>query len=201
MRMKSRHRHEGHRFARRTTEWNDVGFGDRSGERQGGRHDRHRGGGRGDRGGRLFDHGELRFVLLHLISEKPRHGYEIIKAIEDLAGGTYSPSPGVIYPTLTMLEELGYAALTEQAGKKLYALTEEGAAFLRENQRTVDAVIARMAEAAAARGDGPAPQIIRAVENLRLALRLRLSRGPLTEEQTRAVAAALDAAATAVEQA
>jgi DNA-binding PadR family transcriptional regulator len=100
-----------------------------------------------------------------------------------------------------MLEELGYAALTEQAGKKLYALTEGGAAFLRENQRTVDVVVARMAEAAAARGDGPAPQIVRAVENLRLALRLRLSRGPLTEEQIRAVAAALDGAAAAVEQA
>jgi DNA-binding PadR family transcriptional regulator len=106
----------------------------------------------------------------------------------------------VVYPTLTMLEELGYATLTEQGGKKLYALTEAGAAFLRENQRTVDTVVARMAEADAARGDGPAPQIVRAVENLRLALRLRLARGGLTDEQARAVAATLDAAATAVEQ-
>ena len=187
------HRHGQRRFARTADNWNDLGLA----RRHSGRHG-HRGTGRGDR---LFDHGELRFVLLQLIAEKPRHGYEIIKAIEDLAGGTYSPSPGVIYPTLTMLEELGYAALTEQAGKKLYALTEGGAAFLRENQRTVDVVVARMAEAAAARGDGPAPQIVRAVENLRLALRLRLSRGPLTEEQIRAVAAALDGAAAAVEQA
>ena len=187
------HRRGQHRFARTADNWNDLGLA----RRHSGRHG-HRGAGRGDR---LFDHGELRFVLLQLIADKPRHGYEIIKAIEELAGGTYSPSPGVIYPTLTMLEELGYAALTEQAGKKLYALTEDGAAFLRENQRTVDAVVARMAEAAEARGDGPAPQLVRAVENLRLALRMRLSRGPLTEEQIRAVAAALDGAATAVEQA
>lgn len=191
-----RHRRHGERhFARPPSEWNDLG----TSGRRGGRHGRHGHLG-SDRAGRLFDHGELRFVILHLITEKPRHGYEIIKAIEDRAGGTYSPSPGVIYPTLTMLEELGYTALTEQDGKKLYALTEAGKVFLRENQRTVDAVVARLAEAAAARGDGPAPQIVRAVENLRMALRLRLSRGPLTEAQIHAVAAALDAAATAVEQ-
>jgi DNA-binding PadR family transcriptional regulator len=191
------HRHAGHRFARPAPEWNDLGMQGRHGERHGGRHERHGGG----RAGRLFDHGELRFVLLHLIADKPRHGYELIKSIEDQAGGAYSPSPGVIYPTLTMLEELGYATLTEQGGKKLYALTEAGQAFLQENQRTVDAVIARMAAASAARAEGPAPQIIRAVENLKLALRLRLSAGKLTEEQTRAIAAALDAAATTVEQA
>jgi DNA-binding PadR family transcriptional regulator len=189
------HRHGERHFARPSSEWNDLGLSGR----RGGRHDRHGRHG-GDRSGRLFDHGELRFVMLCLIAEKPRHGYEIIKAIEDRAGGAYSPSPGVIYPTLTMLEELGYTALTEQDGKKLYALTEAGEAYLRENQQTVDGVAARLAEASAARGDGPAPQIVRAVENLRLALRLRMSRGPLTEAQIRAVAAALDAAATAVEQ-
>ncbi len=140
-------------------------------------------------------------MLLHLIAEKPRHGYEIIKAIEDLAGGAYSPSPGVIYPTLTMLEELGYAAVTEEGGKKRYALTETGRAFLQENQRTVDAFTTRITAIAAARGDGPDPQLIRAMENLKLALRLRLPRGPLSEAQTRAVAAALDAAATAIERA
>jgi len=195
MRFQHHRRHGERHFARPPSEWNDLGLSGRHGGHRG-RHGRHS----GDRPGRLFDHGELRFVLLSLIAEKPRHGYEIIKAIEDRAGGAYSPSPGVIYPTLTMLEELGYTALTEQDGKKLYALTEAGEAYLRENQRTVDGVAARLAEAAAARGDGPAPQIVRAVENLKLALRLRLS-GALTEAQIRAVAAALDAAATAVEQA
>ena len=198
------HRHGERHFARPTSDWNDLGLSGRPGGRRGryGRHGGDHGGDRqgGDRHGRLFDHGELRFVVLHLIAEKPRHGYEIIKAIEEHAGGTYSPSPGVIYPTLTMLEELGYTTLAEQDGKKLYALTEAGAAYLRENQRTVEAIAARLAAAAAERGDGPAPQIIRAVENLRLALRLRLSHGALTEAQVRAVAAALDAAATAGEQ-
>lgn len=200
--MHDRHHHRGHRFARPPSDWDQLDGPRRHGERHGGRHGSERHGERGGgRGGRLFDHGELRFVLLHLIAEKPRHGYEIIKAIEDRAGGTYSPSPGVIYPTLTMLEELGYATLTEQGGKKLYTLTEAGAAFLQENQRATDAAIARMQDAAAARGDGPAPQIIRAMENLRLALRLRLAGGKLTEVQVRGIAAALDAAAAAVEQA
>jgi DNA-binding PadR family transcriptional regulator len=187
------------RFARHGAAWDDVGASRRNGSGRGdGRADRH--GGRGGRSGRLFDHGELRFVLLRLIEEKPRHGYELIKAIEDRAGGAYSPSPGVIYPTLTMLEELGHAVVTEEAGKKRYALTGEGHAFLRDNRRAVDAAMARMDAAAAAQGDGPAPPIVRAMENLRLALRLRLARGALSETRVRGVAAALDAAAIAIEQ-
>jgi len=163
--------------------------------------DNHRGGrGRGRRSERLFDHGELRYVVLALIAEKPRHGYEIIKAVEDRSAGTYSPSPGVIYPTLTMLEELGHATVAEGDGKKLYAITPDGAAYLGVNQAALDGALARMESVRAAHGDGPAPAIIRATENLKLALRLRQSRGPLTEEQTHAIAAALDAAALAVER-
>jgi len=60
---------------------------------------------------RVFDQGDLRFVILKLISQAPSHGYEIIKAIEEKVGGAYSPSPGVIYPTLTLLEELGYVTV------------------------------------------------------------------------------------------
>lgn len=165
------------------------------------RHDDHRGGrGRGRRSERLFDHGELRYVVLALIAEKPRHGYEIIKAVEDRSAGTYSPSPGVIYPTLTMLEELGHATVAEDKGKKLYAITPDGAAYLGVNRAALDGALARMESVRAAHGDGPAPAIIRATENLKLALRLRQGRGPLTEEQARAIAAALDAAALAVER-
>ena len=75
---------------------------------------------------------------------QPRHGYEIIKAIEERLGGGYSPSPGVIYPTLTMLEELGHATVAEDAGKKQYTITDEGRAFLAANQPAVDAALARM---------------------------------------------------------
>ena len=164
-------------------------------------HNRH--GRQGRRGslGRFFAHGDLRLVILHLIAEKPRHGYEIIKAIEEQVAGAYSPSPGVIYPTLTLLEELGYVTVTTGDGlKKLHEITAEGRAFLDANHRAVDALLARMAETSRAHGGGTAPQILRATENLKLALRLRLSRGPLSEEQINAVAAAIDAAATAVEQ-
>src|SRR6266550_508074 len=119
----------------------DFGFG---GGRLGGHY---RGGGRGGRLGRFFDHGDLRYVLLHLIAEKPRHGYELIKAIEEQFGGAYSPSPGVVYPTLTLLEELGYVTVsTGDGAKKLHEITAEGRAFLDANRRAVDALFARMVE-------------------------------------------------------
>ncbi len=172
-------------------------------------HDRgrtHEGRMRGDRGlggrrGRVFDHGDLRLVMLQLIAERPRHGYEIIKAIEERVGGAYSPSPGVVYPTLTMLEELGHVTVTEQDGKKLHALTDMGRASLEDNRQAVEALQARMAGIAATRAEEPPASVIRATENLKMALRLKLQAGRLNEDQARAIAAALDAAAAAVEQA
>ncbi len=148
----------------------------------------------------MFDHGELRLVVLALIAERPRYGYEIIKEIEDRLGGGYSPSPGVIYPTLTLLEELGHATVAEAGGKKHYTITPEGQAALAANQAAVDAALARMRDVGATRTSAGQPQIVRAMENLKLALRLRLENGPLTEAQLRSVAEALDAAALAVER-
>lgn len=165
-----------------------------------GRERRGRGGG-GSGLGRFFAHGDLRLVVLQLIAEKPRHGYEVIKAIEERVAGAYSPSPGVVYPTLTWLGDLGYVTVsTGEGNKKLHAITAEGQAFLDANRTAVDALLARMGEAGRAHGGGPAPQVVRAMENLKLALRIRLSRGPLSEDQANAVAAALDAAATSVER-
>jgi len=139
-------------------------------------------------------------VILHLIAEQPRHGYDIIKAIEDQVGGAYSPSAGVVYPTLTMLEELGYVTVSASDGaKKLHTMTAEGRAYLDAYRPTVEALLARMAEANRTYGGRPAPQILRAVENLKLALRLRFSRGPLSDEQINAVAGAIDSAAVSVE--
>ena len=155
----------------------------------------------GGRRGRVFDHGDLRLVVLQLIAEKPRHGYEIIKAIEEQVGGAYSPSPGVVYPTLTLLEELGQVTMAEQDGKKLHTITEAGRAALEENRAAVDALQTRMAQVAASRVDATPPSVVRATENLRLALRLKLQQGGVTPEQARIIAAALDAAATAIEQA
>lgn len=187
------------RFVRREQGDDDLGYGRfRHGRGFGGGHE----GGRGGRGlGRFFAHGDLRLVILHLIAEKPRHGYEIIKAIEDQVGGAYSPSPGVVYPTLTMLEELGHVTVSPaEGGKKLHTITAEGRAYLEAYKPVLEALQARMAEASRTHGGGPAPQILRAMENLRLALRLRLARGPLTEAEANAVAALIDTAATGVEQ-
>jgi len=157
--------------------------------------------GRGGPRGRVFDQGDLRFVALKLISERPRHGYEIIKAIEEDLGGAYTPSPGVVYPTLTFLEELGYVTVQPGEGsKKLYAITPEGEAFLQENVQTIDAISARMAEAKS-RSGGRNLAVMRAMENLRTALKLRFGQGPLTEAQLKAVTEAIDAAALAVERA
>ena len=151
--------------------------------------------------GRLFEHGDLKVVILRLIAEKPRHGYEIIKEIEERLGGAYSPSPGVVYPTLTMLEELGYTTTTATEGtKRLHAITPEGEAYLAANRSIVDSILTRIGEIREMHGGGPAPQIIRAMENMKLALRMRTGRGPLDAEQIARIAAVLDAAATDIER-
>ena len=160
-----------------------------------------RGGNRfGDFGGRLFDNGDLRFVILQLIAEKPSYGYEIIKAIGEKLSGVYAPSPGVVYPTLTMLEEEGFATVTSTDGaKKLYAITDAGLAELKANQVLVDAILARIAKIGSAFGRGRSPQIMRAMHNFKLALKLRFAQGDLTKEQVSKIAEIIDAAAKGIE--
>jgi len=99
------------------------------------------------RGGRMFEQGDLRYVVLRLLDEKPRHGYEIIKALEERFGGAYAPSPGAVYPILQLLEDLGYARIVPgDEGKKVYEITDAGRAYLAENQSTVDNVFERMSK-------------------------------------------------------
>lgn len=156
--------------------------------------------GRG-RGGRVFDHGDLRLVILDLIAAKPRYGYEVIKAIEEQLGGAYSPSPGVVYPTLILLDETGLATVSEAEGnKKLYAVTAAGEAHLAENRAAMEHIRQRIKETREAHGDGPAPQILRAMENLKMALHLRITQGSLSDEQTRAIAAAIDDAVRVIDK-
>ena len=166
------------------------------------RHGGGEGGGRwGHRRGRMFDQGDLRLVMLALIAEQPRHGYDIIKALEELTGGEYSPSPGVIYPTLTLLMEQGLADTADaEGGKKLYTATDAGRAALEQDKATVDAIFARLSEVAA-RSSAVAPRMLRAMENLRTALRLKLAQGGLTEERLTAIVKVIDDAAAAVERA
>jgi DNA-binding PadR family transcriptional regulator len=151
------------------------------------------------RGGRIFDHGDLRLVILRLIGGRPRYGYELIKTIEDEVGGAYSPSPGIVYPTLTLLEETGLASVeADAAGKKLYSITDAGRTSLAESQEALAAVTERIEKARTLKGRPPA-QILRAMENLKTALRLRLSEGDIPEERVRAMAAAIDRAATEID--
>jgi DNA-binding PadR family transcriptional regulator len=165
------------------------------------RHRRHGLFSRGRREGRPFDYGELRLLALAMIAEQPRHGYELMKAIEERMGGTYSPSPGVIYPTLAWLEDMRYAAVeTEDASRKRYRITAEGEAFLTANRAAVDDLLARLGQTEDGRRDGiPAP-VLRAMQNLKLALRLRLRRGGLDAAAAEAIASALDSAAQTVER-
>ncbi len=176
-------------------------LGRRHGSFGGGRH----GGwtGRGHHGERGFEHGRLRFALLKLIADKPSHGYELIKAIEERTHGAYSPSPGAVYPTLTLLEELGYITLDDSDGqRRLCQVTVAGQNFLAENHAIVAELEARLSRPAGGeQGDGRiAPPIVRAMENLHVALRLRLDTGGLDRDQVHAIAASLDAAATSIEQ-
>ena len=98
------------------------------------------------RGPKMFDAGAMRYVVLQLIAEKPRHGYDIIKELEQRSGGGYTPSPGAIYPLLSLLADMGYVLASTDGNKKLHTITPEGEAFLAENRQFVDAIVARMAD-------------------------------------------------------
>ena len=87
---------------------------------------------------RLFAKGDLKYVVLDLLNEKPRHGYEVIRALEERCGGFYAPSPGAVYPVLQLLEDLGLVAAAQQDGKKVYSVTDEGRAFLAQRQEVVE---------------------------------------------------------------
>lgn len=152
----------------------------------------------GRRGARLFDYGELRLLVLALIAEAPAHGYELIKTIEERFAGSYTPSPGVIYPTLSWLEDMGYASVQQDGGRKSYVITEEGKGFLAQNQDAADALFQRAGDANAEAGQGRrgrSMQVMRAMQNLKTALRLRLATGTVDDAAIDAIAAAIDEAA------
>lgn len=171
-------------------------------------HGRHRGSGmvsRGEgRGGgrrRMFDNKELRLVLLKLIAGSPRHGYDLIREIESLSGGAYAPSPGVIYPTLTLLQDMG---LIEEAAsdsaRKLFGITEAGTVHLTENAEAVAAAMAKLSAMGerSERVDGM--QVRRAMGNLREAVQIRLGREDVDQDMLHAVTALIDEAAQKIER-
>lgn len=159
------------------------------------------GGRQGRRGRRMFESGELRLVLLKLIADEPRHGYDLIRAIEGLTGGEYAPSPGVVYPTLTLLQDMGLIEEAPGEGpRKPFQATDEGRAHLAERSDEVDGLLERL-EQLKPRGDQMAgPAIGRAVRNLMTALSHRVGREGLDDELLHEIAAILDDAAQRIER-
>jgi DNA-binding PadR family transcriptional regulator len=155
-----------------------------------------RGGGGGS--GRIFGPGGLRLVLLALIEETPRHGYQLIKELEQKFGGAYAPSPGSVYPMLTMLEELGHVRSTASEGtKRLFEITAEGAGYLRENDAALKSALSRMDMAAqAVAGEAPPPDLHHAMHTLRSAIQFH--RGGWDEKETLRVSRIIESAAAAI---
>lgn len=139
-----------------------------------------RGGARGGRrGGRMFEQGDLKFVILQLLEEKPRHGYEIIKELELRCGGTYAPSPGTVYPTLSLLEDMGHArAHDDGGGRKVYTITDEGRAYLAEHQGTVEDIFERLASFGANLFGGPMMDVHQAMREVARATYAQATRHP-----------------------
>ncbi|MGH7636525.1 MAG: PadR family transcriptional regulator [Gemmatimonadaceae bacterium] len=157
---------------------------------------RHRG-----RPGRLFEQGDLKYVILRMLEQKPRHGYEIIKELEDRFGGAYTPSPGTVYPTLTMLEDLGYAQVAaDGGGRKVYSITPEGRTYLAAHAETVDSIFDRIARFVDGFLDTPMMEVNAAFRRLSRAAYGHASRNVNDRARLAKVKEILDRAATELEQ-
>ena len=152
----------------------------------------------GGGGGRIFGPGDLRLVLLASIEEKPRHGYELIKDLEAKFGGGYAPSPGSVYPTLTLMEELGHVrAATSEGTKRLFEITADGRTYLRENEAALNSALARMDMAArAVSGEAPPLDLHHAMHTLKAALMFH--RGGWDAKETERVRKIIEGAAEAI---
>lgn len=178
-------------------DWDDEGSG------FGGRRGRHGGRG-GGRGGRMFGPGELRLVLLLLLDEQDRHGYELIKAIEELAAGAYAPSPGVVYPTLSLLVDEGMIAeVPGEGARKAFTMTDAGRAELAPRLEEAKVIVSRLGEfgkaQAEAEGRAGSPPLRRAMANLMIALRHKIG-GGIGETDAHQIADILDEAARRIER-
>ncbi len=158
-----------------------------------------RGRGRGGRLGRLFAHGDLHLLVLHLIAQQPRHGYEIIKLIEIMVGGEYTPSPGTIYPALTLLDDQEYVIVSQDdRGKKRYSVTPSGVAYLSRHADAVRSMIETMSQVSQHGDHGPSPQIREAVGSLKAALHLRIEQAPLSRDAEERIVQIIEQAVQAV---
>ncbi len=150
---------------------------------------------------RMFDGSELKLLLLKLIEEAPRHGYDLIREIEERSGGAYAPSPGVIYPTLTMLSDMGLIEeQVAEGAKKIFAITSAGAAYLTEREAEVEALFDRLSALGSMRARGAKGPIRRAMGNLKAVLHQRLAEDEIDADLLHEVAAILDEAAQKIER-
>jgi DNA-binding PadR family transcriptional regulator len=148
----------------------------------------------------MFEAGDIKLVILKLLSEQPSYGYQLIKTMEQRLGGGYTPSAGVIYPTLTLLEEEGLTAASAESAKKVYSVTAEGTAYLEANKERVSELFARLDETGRGFERGRSPEIMKAFGNLRGAVIARVTRGNVTPEQIQKITEAINAAAKAIDE-
>lgn len=158
-------------------------------------------GGRGGRGGRMFEHGALKLLALGLVAERPCYGYELIKHIEGLVGGDYSPSPGVIYPTLSYLVDMGWASVHGgEGGRKQYTITPAGLAQLAQQGEELQGLKERLQRGRERMAARRSPDIERAMGNLKAVLHQRFADGNVSPELTRRIATVIDEAASTIQQ-
>jgi len=148
---------------------------------------------------RMFDAGDVKLVVLKLLSEQPSYGYQLIKTMEQRLAGGYAPSPGVIYPTLTMLEEEGLASVSSEGSKKVYSVTPEGMQYLQTSEVRVKELFERLEEAGRCFQRGRSPELMKAFKNLHDAVMTRMLRGNVTPEQISKMAEAMNAAARSID--
>lgn len=198
--------HDGHERGHGEREFGGFGHGF-GGHGPGGTERGFGGRGRGglDRGfgegrGRLFDAGDVKLVILKLLSEQPSYGYQLIKTMEQRLAGGYTPSAGVIYPTLTMLEEEGLAISSAENNKKVYSLTPEGTEYMEANKEQIGELFMRLEEAGRGFERNRSPEIMKAFMNLRGAVVARVSRESVKPEQIKKITDAINAAAKAIDE-
>jgi len=175
------------------------GWGGGGGEGWGG--DWGGGGGRGRGRRRVLDAGELRLVLLKLIADQSRHGYDLIRAVEEMTHGEYAPSPGVVYPSLTMLQDMGLIDEVKTEGsRKAFEITADGKDHLAEKEEEVDALFERLKDLGSDQRKAGGAPIKRSIANLLSALWHRATREDADEGTLHKIAAILDEAAQKVER-
>lgn len=158
----------------------------------------HEGGGRRPR---FFGHGDLRLVILDILTHNASHGYELIKEIENLTQGNYTPSPGVIYPTLDYLQDQTFITITEEEnGRKKIAITAEGQNWLDENREQLEQIQVRIKARSVGFQLRKNPQMKRALDNFKAVLDLKVNQGELSDAQLRQIVGVIDRAALEISQ-